>query len=52
MRVFMRTVSIIIAAYNRCNQLSRVLDGLLEQTTDGTFVYEVIVVDNNSKDAT
>ena len=48
----MRIVSVIIAAYNRCGQLKSVLEGLLEQATDGTFVYEVIVVDNNSKDAT
>ena len=48
----MLTISVIIAAYNRSQQLSLVLDGLLEQATDGTFVFEAIVIDNNSKDAT
>ena len=48
----MRTVSVIIAAYNRSSQLKTVLEGLLDQETGGNFAYEVLVVDNNSTDAT
>ncbi len=48
----MRTVSVIIAAYNRCEDLKKVLEGLLTQRVEGKFTFEVIVVDNNSTDAT
>jgi len=48
----MRAVSVIIAAYNRCEDLKKVLEGLLAQRGEGKFTYEVIVVDNNSTDAT
>ena len=48
----MRTVSVIIAAYNRCEDLKKVLEGLLAQRVEGKLTYEVIVVDNNSTDAT
>ncbi len=48
----MRTVSVIITAYNRCEDLKKVLEGLLAQRVEGKFAYEVIVVDNNSTDAT
>ena len=44
----MRTVSVIIAAYNRCEDLKKVLEGLLAQRVEGKLTYEVIVVDNNS----
>ena len=48
----MRTVSIVIAAYNRCHDLKNVLEDLMALETGGTFVYEVILIDNNSTDAT
>ena len=48
----MRTVSVIIAAYNRCKDLKKVLEGLLAQRVEGKFTFEVIVVDNNSTDPT
>lgn len=48
----MRTVSVIITAYNRCEDLKKVLEGLLAQKVEGKFAYEVLVVDNNSTDAT
>jgi glycosyltransferase involved in cell wall biosynthesis len=46
----MYDVSVVISTYNRCAQLGAALDALLAQQTD--VAYEVIVVDNNSTDAT
>lgn len=43
-------VSVVISTYNRSVQLPRALDALCRQETD--VPYEVIVVDNNSSDAT
>lgn len=48
----MPTVSVIIAACNRCEDLKKVLENLLAQKVEGKFAYEVLVVDNNSIDAT
>lgn len=48
----MRAVSVIIAAYNRREDLKKVLDTLLAQEMDKKFLYEIIVVDNNSTDGT
>ena len=48
----MRAVSVIITAYNRCEDLKKVLDGLHAQQVEGKCAYEVLVVDNNSTDAT
>jgi len=45
-------ISVIICTYNRCESLKDTLDSLLVQECDGSFDYEVIVVDNNSKDST
>jgi len=45
-------ISVIICSYNRCESLKDTLDSLLNQECDGSFDYEVIVVDNNSKDKT
>jgi len=45
-------ISVIICTYNRCESLKDTLDSLLAQECDGTFNWEVIVVDNNSKDRT
>jgi glycosyltransferase involved in cell wall biosynthesis len=44
-------ISIVIPTYNRCGQLGPVLAALLAQDTGGA-TYEVIVVDNNSRDGT
>lgn len=43
-------VSVVICTYNRCDQLDRALTAVLSQGKD--VAYEVIVVDNNSSDAT
>jgi len=45
-------ISVIICTYNRCESLKDTLDSLLAQECDGSFNWEVIVVDNNSKDKT
>jgi glycosyltransferase involved in cell wall biosynthesis len=44
-------VSIVVSTYNRCEQLRYALAALLDQSTDD-LVCELIVVDNNSTDAT
>jgi len=46
------SISIIICTYNRYLSLQDTLESLLKQECDGSFKYEVIVVDNNSKDKT
>jgi len=45
-------ISVIICTYNRCESLKDTLNGLLYQKYNKSFDYEVIVVDNNSKDKT
>lgn len=45
-------LSVIICTYNRAHFLKDTLASLLEQKADGNFIHEVIVVDNNSSDAT
>lgn len=45
-------ISVVICTYNRCESLKSTLDSFLKQECDGTFDYEVIIVDNNSKDKT
>ncbi len=45
-------ISVVICTYNRCESLKDTLDTLLVQDCNGSFNYEVIVVDNNSKDKT
>ena len=44
-------ISVILATFNRSNMLRDCIESLLNQTLDPTL-YEVIVVDNNSGDAT
>ena len=44
-------VSIVVSTYNRCEQLCHALAALLKQST-GDLICEIIVVDNNSTDAT
>ena len=48
----MLKVSVIIATYNRAELLKRVLDCFLKQEIESSFLYELLVVDNNSKDNT
>jgi glycosyltransferase involved in cell wall biosynthesis len=43
-------VSVVICTYNRCDQLGKALTAVLSQAPG--VAYEVIVVDNNSSDAT
>lgn len=44
-------VSVILCTYNRCEMLPQAMESLLAQQTGGVR-YELIVVDNNSTDAT
>lgn len=45
-------ISIVICTYNRCESLKDTLESLTNQNNDKSFDYEIIVVDNNSKDNT
>ena len=46
------TVAVLIATYNRADLLGETLDVLARSQTDPRFPWEVIVIDNNSTDAT
>lgn len=45
-------ISIIIPSFNRADYLDGALETLTQQETDGRFDYEVVIVDNASKDNT
>jgi len=45
-------ISVIVATYNRCEDLKKFLDTLLTQEIPQDFTYEIIIIDNNSKDMT
>ncbi len=45
-------ITIIICTYNQCESLKAALESLLLQKINSSFDYEIIVVDNNSKDRT
>jgi glucosyl-dolichyl phosphate glucuronosyltransferase len=45
-------LSVVISTYNRCTLLERALRSVLAQHPEATPPFEVIVVDNNSTDAT
>lgn len=45
-------ISVIVPTYNRAREIPDTLNCLLKQDTRGAFVYEIIVVDNNSGDTT
>jgi glycosyltransferase involved in cell wall biosynthesis len=45
-------LSVILATYNRGENLRTALSTVVDQYCDGTFDYEIIVVDNNSTDGT
>ena len=46
------TVSVIICTYNRCELLAKALDSVAASVLPASFVWEVLVVDNNSTDQT
>jgi glucosyl-dolichyl phosphate glucuronosyltransferase len=48
----MVTVTLLVCTHNRSDDLRELLGTALAQETDDTFSYEVLVVDNNSSDAT
>jgi len=45
-------ISIILSTYNRCKPLTNTLQSLCKQEVDDSFDYEILVIDNNSKDQT
>jgi glucosyl-dolichyl phosphate glucuronosyltransferase len=45
-------LTLLVCTFNRSSDLREMLDTALTQETDGTFAYEVLVVDNNSTDDT
>ena len=45
-------LSVIICTYNRAQSLAKTLDSLLRQEDNGSFNYEVLIIDNNSQDET
>src|SRR4051812_42883693 len=47
-----RTFSLVICTYNRAGPLADAVRTALAQETDGSFNFEVLVVDNNSTDGT
>jgi glycosyltransferase involved in cell wall biosynthesis len=45
-------VTLLVCTFNRRADLQEMLETALAQETDGSFTYEVLVVDNNSNDGT
>lgn len=45
-------LTLLVCTFNRSGDLKEMLETALVQETDGTFTYEVLVVDNNSTDNT
>jgi hypothetical protein len=48
----MSDVAVLIATYNRATLLGETLDVLAQSTSPGTRSWEVVVIDNNSRDRT
>lgn len=46
------SISILVPSFNRAHYLNGALETLTQQETDGRFAYEVVVIDNASKDDT
>ena len=46
------TLTLLVCTYNRADDLADLLRTALSQQTDGTFTYEILVVDNTSVDGT
>ena len=45
-------ISVIVCTYNRCESLAKALNSVADQTLPESAAWEVLVVDNNSKDDT
>ena len=45
-------ITVILCTYNRCQSLAKALESLAAQTLPSAVEWEVLVVDNNSKDQT
>ena len=45
-------ISVILCTYNRCQSLAKALDSVVAQTFSEPVEWEVLVVDNNSRDQT
>ncbi|HET7596616.1 MAG TPA: glycosyltransferase family A protein, partial [Burkholderiales bacterium] len=48
----MATLSVIVCTHNRCEKLARSLDAIGAATAPAGVDVEIVVVDNNSRDAT
>jgi glucosyl-dolichyl phosphate glucuronosyltransferase len=44
--------SIIVCTFNRCDSLAQVLESLLRMAVPAEMAWEILIVDNNSRDAT
>src|SRR5690349_19001915 len=45
-------ITVLVCTFNRREDLRELLTSALRQETDGSFTYEILVVDNNSDDGT
>lgn len=45
-------ITLLVCTYNRAEDLRELLGTAIDQDTNGAFDYEIVVVDNNSTDAT
>ncbi|MBI1286914.1 MAG: glycosyltransferase [Flavobacteriales bacterium] len=45
-------ISVIVCCYNSTSRIEPTLQHILQQETDGSFNWEIIVIDNNSTDGT
>lgn len=46
------TITVIVCTHNRCRSLAKTLESVLRQTLHDPVEWEILVVDNNSKDNT
>lgn len=51
-RVGLMKVTVILCTYNRCQSLSRALESVAASDVPDSVTWEVLVIDNNSKDQT
>lgn len=52
MTVTLSMISVILCTYNRCHSLSKALDSVAQSQLPESVNWEVLVIDNNSKDST
>src|ERR1041384_8686802 len=45
-------ITVVVCTYNRCESLPKTLESLMTLTVPEAIPWEILVVDNNSKDAT